>query len=141
LVAAALMCVPAGAVSLADEVADQPPAVEDGVPLPTAGDTVEVSDSNGDLLVCPDGRPLKVTLGDDRVPPGIVEMERVSPEQAREDGVSVSGQQWQPEVMRIEEAAVPRCGDEGGGVNGQPVWVPESVGKDRVVAPERFEEP
>ena len=35
---------------------------------------------------------------------------------------------------------VPRCGPEGGGKNAQAIWVPASVGRDRVTAPRRFVE-
>jgi hypothetical protein len=79
------------------------------------GRRVGVVGSDGELIRCPDDKPLRVRLNDNP-PPGLG---RTTP----------SGE---------AEGVVPRCGPEGGGKDAQPIWVPTSVGRDRVTAPQRF---
>ena len=79
---------------------------------------MSVVGSDGRLIRCPDGKPLKVRLNDNP-PPGLG---RTRP----------SGE--------VIEGVVPRCGPEGGGKDAEPIWVPASVDRDRVTAPRRFVE-
>lgn len=138
LVTAALATAPAVATSLAQDPASGP--ADSAPPLPESGDTVRVAGPDGQDIICPDGQPLLVTIGEDPVPEGVTEIEEVTPAEARADGVAVGGPAWKPDVAEIVEAAAPRCGPDGGGQDGDPIWVPETIGDDRVVAPERFVE-
>jgi hypothetical protein len=84
-----------------------------------------VSGSNGKAIRCSDGKLLRVK-GNDVPPPGIV---RVGPSRRTEEG---------GEEVEVLEGAVPRCGPQGGGQNGTPIWVPESVGRGITEAPARY---
>jgi hypothetical protein len=69
---------------------------------------IGVSGSNGDTIVCADGKPLLVRGS--AAPPS-----------------SFGG-----------KGAVPRCGPTGGGPKGEAIWVPVSVGRGVTEAPPKY---
>lgn len=85
---------------------------------------IGVVGSNGETIVCADGKPLMVRRNES--PPRDV------------------GSTEPPEVVggvesaEVTNAAVPRCGPSGGGPKGQAIWVPEDVGRDITEAPPRY---
>lgn len=88
--------------------------------FPKPGELTPVSDANGDLIRCPDGTLLRVEVGA-QAPAGV--------------GESVVRTKAKREVNVVTDGVVPRCGPGGGD---DPVWVPSSIGANRVTAPARF---
>lgn len=99
------------------------PAVDnstiDTEPMPIAG-------PDGEWIRCPDGQLLEVTPLEWLNAPNLGESVETNESDAEET------------VYRATEMIVPRCGPGGGGSDGQPIFVPESVGADETVAPRRF---
>lgn len=108
---------------------------------PDLGETYPVADSDGNLLRCPaDGKVLSIQLGVDTPPAGIGEVEPASPALERRIARRSDFDPSEVEVTETTEAPVPRCGPDGGGSDGEPIWVPESVGQDRLNAPPAYVE-
>lgn len=106
----------------------QPPPPGDG---PLLGEPTPVADDNGDLIRCSDGELLLVPYGEGP-PPGIAENVQVSAsEAAAEIGPGA-------EVVNTIDPAVARCGPNGGGADGVPIWVPASEGKNLTAAPRSY---
>jgi hypothetical protein len=124
-----------GLVATAGGVADDPretatvtSPTEPAADLPELGDLVPVVGRNGELIRCSDGQLLRVEVGSP--PPAGIAESQPAPESVDE---AIPGP-----VTETVDPAVPRCGPEGGGRDGEPVWIPASDATASAEAPEEY---